>query len=61
MTSLLPRAEIESEIWTQDEKIKTEVDTTVSYRNVFSPQETSESYAHAFHFSTMANQQTIVL
>ena len=60
-SSLLPRAEIESEIWTLDEKIKTEVERRVSDTNVFSPEETSESYAHAFHFSTITNQQTIVL
>jgi len=60
-SSLLPRAEVESESWTQDEKIKTGVETRVSERKAFSPEETSESYAHAFHFPTMANQQTIAL
>jgi len=58
---LLPQAEVESESWTQDEKIKTRVETRVNETNAFSPEETSESYAHAFHFSTMANQQTIAL
>jgi len=60
-SSLLPRAEVESEIWTQDEEIKAGVETRVSDTNVSFPEETSESYAHALHFSTMANQQTIAL
>jgi len=42
-------------------KIKTGVETRVSETNAFSPEETSESYAHAFHFSMMVNQQTIAL
>jgi len=60
-SSLLPRAEVQSESWTQDENIKTAVDITVSDTNVFSPDETLESYAHDFHFSTITNQQMIAL
>jgi len=42
-------------------KIKTGVETRVSETNAFSSQETSESYAHAFHFSMIATQQKIAL